>query len=225
MAADDDSRASAEQLQLELERLRDKFAAGFPQRFETIRESWSGLLGGVWDIESARSFHRTVHGLVGTAGSLGFGAVARSARLLERVLVPLLEGEDGPDAGIVKEIEALFDRLGKSPAVDKAASFSFDVDGRDYSPPIFEPRNLIVVVQQGEPFAGELAQQLGHFGFELQMFDKLDEVVANSVGRRPAAVITDLSSPDGELLAVDVAAEVREVFGADVPLVLSLIHI
>ncbi len=88
------------------------------------------------------------------------------------------------------------------------------------SPTIFEPRNLIVVVQQGEPFAGELAQQLGHFGFELQMFDKVDEVVATT--RDTASGGGDhrpLFAPDGDLLAVDVAAEVRAAFGADVPMV------
>ena len=220
MAADYAPRSPAEQLQLELGRLRDKFAAGFPQRLQALEDSWAALLDAAWDINQARAFHRTVHGLVGTAGSLGFVAVSRSARLLERALVPLLEKSEAPDSTEVAAFEALLGPLRESPAVDLESSFSFDIGDSVAPPPtLFEPRNLIVVVQQGEPFAGELALQLGHFGFELQMFDKVDEVVATSMTRRPAAVITDLCSPDGDLLAVDVAAEVREAFGDGVPMV------
>ena len=200
--------------------MRDKFADGFPQRLEGIEDLWAALFDGSWDIDKARAFHRNVHGLVGTAGSLGFSTVARSARILERALVPLIEGGEAPTSEDAAGIEALFGPLRESTTVDLESSFSFDVGDSDAPPPvIFEPRNLIVVVQQGEPFAGELAQQLGHFGFELQMFDKVDEVIAASMTRSPAAVITDLGSPDGDLKAVDVAAEVREAFGSDVPMV------
>ncbi|MBD3855506.1 MAG: response regulator, partial [Acidobacteria bacterium] len=85
---------------------------------------------------------------------------------------------------------------------------------------LFEARNLIVVVEQEGPFASELALQLGHFGFELQMFKEIDEMVSGGVERRPAAVILDISSPDGELMGEEVATKVRDTLGEVVPLVL-----
>ena len=51
------------------------------------------------------------------------------------------------------------------------------------------------------------------------MFKKIDEMVAGSVVRRPAAVIMDLSSPDGELLGEEVASKVRNEIGEGVPMV------
>ena len=70
----------------------------------------------------------------------------------------------------------------------------------------------------GESFADELALQLEHFGFELQMYEGVDEVVADAAGRTPAAAILDMSTQSGELSGVATASKIREVLG-DVPLV------
>jgi diguanylate cyclase (GGDEF)-like protein len=45
-------------------------------------------------------------------------------------------------------------------------------------------------------------------------------MISGGVVRRPAAVIMDLSSPDGELIGEEVATKVREALGGGVPLVL-----
>ncbi len=86
-------------------------------------------------------------------------------------------------------------------------------------PQMFEPRNLIVIVEIEGEFARELAVQLGHFGFELQMYERMDELVSAAGGRAPAAVILDLSAPVGEKVGTDAAAKVREAFRPEVPVV------
>jgi diguanylate cyclase (GGDEF)-like protein len=222
MESEKERRASAEQLEKELERLRANFLEKLPSRLQALVEEWNALQGKGWTQDGARALHRSVHGLVGTAGSLGFAKMAKTARRLERMLVALLEGTHPPTSEVRTEVIEWFERMGEdatSEANDGFDPSSFE-NAAEWGTPIFEPRNLIVVVEQEDPFARELALQLGHFGFELQMFKEIDEMVNLGVERRPAAVIMDLSSPDGELVGEEVATKVRDALGEGVPLVL-----
>jgi diguanylate cyclase (GGDEF)-like protein len=217
-----DSRAAAEQLAKELERLRANFLDKLPGRLQALVEEWNALQGGGWSQDGARALHRSVHGLIGTAGSLGFAKMAKTARRLERQLVALLEGTHPPTSEVSSEVIEWFERMGEDATSEANNGFdpsSFE-NAAEWGAPLFEPRNLIVVVEQEDPFARELALQLGHFGFELQMFKEIDEMISGGVVRRPAAVIMDLSSPDGELIGEEVATKVREALGGGVPLVL-----
>jgi diguanylate cyclase (GGDEF)-like protein len=222
MEAERDGRASAEQLEKELARLRANFLDKLPSRLQALVEEWNALQGEGWSQDGARALHRSVHGLIGTAGSLGFAKMAKTARRLERLLVALLEGTHPPTSDVKGEVIEWFERMGEDATAEADNGFdpsSFE-NAAEWGMPLFEPRNLIVVVEQEDPFARELALQLGHFGFELQMFKEIDEMVEQGVERRPAAVIMDLSSPDGDLIGEEIAAKVREALGDGVPLVL-----
>ena len=222
MESERDSRPAADQLEKELERLRGSFLEKLPSRLQASVEEWNALQGGDWSQDSARALHRSVHGLIGTAGSLGFARMAKTARRLERKLVALMEGTQPPTPEVSAEVVEWFERMGEDATFEANASFdpsSFE-NMAEWGTSLFEARNLIVVVEQEGPFARELALQLGHFGFELQRFKEIDEMVSAGVDRRPAAVILDLSSTDGELMGEDVATKVRDALGEVVPLVL-----
>ena len=222
MESERDSRPAADQLEKELERLRGSFLEKLPSRLQASVEEWNALQGGDWSQDSARALHRSVHGLIGTAGSLGFARMAKTARRLERKLVALMEGTQPPTPEVSAEVVEWSERMGEDATFEANASFdpsSFE-NMAEWGTSLFEARNLIVVVEQEGPFARELALQLGHFGFELQRFKEIDEMVSAGVDRRPAAVILDLSSTDGELMGEDVATKVRDALGEVVPLVL-----
>lgn len=221
MEGDRENFAAADRLARELKRLRSNFLEKLPGRLQGLVEEWNALQGDGWSQDGARALHRSIHGLIGTAGSLGFSKMAKTARRLERQLVALLEGIKAPTAEMSAEVIEWFERLGEdatAQAQDEIDPGSFD-SMAEWSTPIFETRNLIVVVEQEDPFARELARQLGHFGFELQMFKRIDDMKAGSVERRPAAVIMDLSSPDGDLIGEEVAETVRDQLGEGVPMV------
>jgi len=221
MNADSGKDSSMDRLERELEKLRAGFSDRLPGRLQGMREEWGRLQADGWSREGARALHRSVHGLVGTAGSLGFTAVAKTARRLERRLAAILEGPESPSGKQDVEVASWFDQIGEAvPREEEAARVPTAPDftlqpagGPD------ERRNLIVVVEEDPPFAQELSSQLGHFGFELQMYQTLAEVTADATGRLPAAVIMDLSSPSGDLVGTAAAEAVRERFGAEVPVV------
>ncbi len=220
MTDDRKGRVSQKQLEKELKRLRANFSEELPARLQALIEEWQALYDSDWSQDAARALHRSVHGLVGTAGSLGFDGMAKTARRLEHRLVALLEGTDAPTEKQNLEVMEWFEKIGEAAAEDAQdeTSISSVTIGAPLTPLLFEPRNLIVVVEHGEPFAEELALQLEHFGFELQMYADVDEVVADAVGRTPAAVILDMSTRSGEPEGVVMANEVRKALG-DVPLV------
>ena len=222
MEGERDSRVAADQLEKELERLRGNFFEKLPARLQVLVEEWNALQGDGWSQDGARALHRSVHGLIGTAGSLGFTKMAKTARRLERKLVAFLEGAQPPTSEVSVEVIEWFERMGEDATSEADAGFDSSAfeNMAELGTPIFEARNLIVVIEQEGPFSRELALQLGHFGFDLQMFHKIDEMVSGSVHRRPAAVILDLSSTDGELMGEEVATKVRDALGEGVPLVL-----
>ena len=91
MEPERDRRVAADQLEKELERLRGSFLEKLPARLQALVEEWNALQGDGWSQDGARALHRSVHGLIGTAGSLGFAKMAKTARRLERKLVAFLD--------------------------------------------------------------------------------------------------------------------------------------
>ena len=221
MTNDRNSLTPVEQLEHELKRLRADFAEKIPGRVQALVDEWAALQGHGWTRDGARALHRSVHGLVGTAGSMGFTIITKIARRLEHRLVALLETSEAPNEDEAADVSAWLEKISEAAtgdALKEVTASSFTIDRRGVGA-ILEPRNLIVVVKQEGPFSDELALQLEHFGFEIQMYHKVDEVVEDAVGRTPAAVILVLSSTTGELEGTPAAERIRNALGDDVPVV------
>jgi diguanylate cyclase (GGDEF)-like protein len=205
----------------ELERLRSGFAERLPVRLRGMADEWQDLQAKGWNREGARALHRSVHGLVGTAGSLGFPSVAKTARRLERRLAALLEASECPTAEQSSEVSSWFEKIGNAVGDHKRRSVEPSVGETIFSSAVgkSDKRNLIVTVQEEGPFARELSHQLTHFGFEVQPYRHVAAMRAGIGKGRPVAVILDLSSPGKELVGVEAAREVRDALGFDAPVV------
>ncbi len=221
MAPGDGRGVDRDRLEAEINRLRSNFSARLPDRLESLVVTWQELFGGRWEPGLARDLHRSLHGLIGTAGSLGFPTVSRAARRLEQLLLSIIEAGVPPTDHDSRAVLEGFERIGEAVGDDAGRQVNANLVAVEAVPEarVFEERNLIVVVETEGRFAHELAFQLGHFGFELHMFERLDEVFEKRVDRRPAAVVMDLSSPTGEVAAVEVASSLRGAFGDQVPLI------
>jgi diguanylate cyclase (GGDEF)-like protein len=221
MTTDEDSRTPAEQLEQELKKLRADFAKKLPQRIQTLVEDWDAVKEAGWTQDGVRALHRSVHGLIGTAGSLGFTIMTKTARRLEHQLVVLLKGDKPPSAEDNAAVAVWFEKIGEAAAEDALEEVrpgSIDIAFHG-AKAVMEPRNLIVVVEEEESFSDELAHQLEHFGFDLKMYNTVDDVAGDTAGRTPAAVILVMSSQTDELNGVTAATAVRAVFDESVPVV------
>jgi diguanylate cyclase (GGDEF)-like protein len=222
MEFDREKSAAFDQLEKELTRLRSNFIDKLPGRLQSLIEEWNALQGDAWNQDSARALHRSVHGMIGTAGSLGFSKMAKTARRLERRLVAFVEGTQPPTPEVRSEVIEWFERIGEDATVQARETFDTDYfeDMAEWGSPSSENRRPIVVIAEEGRFAQELTEHLSLFGLELQMFAKIDELLAGRVDRRPAAVIMDLSSFDDELPGEVLAAKVCDEVPGDVPLVI-----
>ncbi|MBD3857525.1 MAG: Hpt domain-containing protein, partial [Acidobacteria bacterium] len=118
------SPVAADQLEKELERLRGGFLEKLPARLQALVEEWNALQGDGWSQDGARALHRSVHGLIGTAGSLGFAKMAKTARRLERKLVALLEGTQPPTPEVSAEVIEWFERMGEDATSEADEGFN-----------------------------------------------------------------------------------------------------
>lgn len=215
------SQSASDRLDLELLELRDRFVSGFPGRVQDLKTMLANGGDRGWGREDLRALHRSTHGLMGTAGSLGFEAVAGVAHQIVNRMVDLLDRDEPPTPNEISEVSLLIFKLPAALMEDEDRAPEPSGHGFEHSgdAPKSEPRNLIVIVEIEGEFARELANQLGHFGFELQMYERMDELASNAGCRQPAAVILDLSAPVGEKVGTEAAAEVRKAFSPDVPVV------
>jgi len=221
MTNDKGPQTPAEKLEQELKRLRAEFAEKLPQRLAAMVEDWESVKDSGWTQDGVRALHRSVHGLIGTAGSLGFAIMTKTARRLEHRLVVLLEDDKPLSDDDGAAVALWFEKIGEAAAEDALEDVkltSIDIALHGVSA-ILEPRNLIVVVQGEEAFLEELTHQLKHFGFDLQMYDNVEDVAEDAAWRAPAAVILVMPSQTGELTGVTAAKAVREAFGENVPVV------
>jgi diguanylate cyclase (GGDEF)-like protein len=221
MVVDRESNAAFDHLEKELTRMRSNFIDKLPGRLQALVEEWNALQGKDWNQDSARALHRSVHGMIGTAGSLGFSKMAKTARRLERQLVALVEGTQPPTAEVRSEVVEWFERIGEDAIVQARETVdpdSFD-NMAEWGSPSSEDRNLIVIIAPGGNFSQEMAEQLGRFGFELQMLTRTDELAASNEESRPAAVVMDLSSVADGSAGDETAFTVCDEVGDDVPLV------
>lgn len=221
MSNDGDARSASVRLERSIHKLREEFAARFRGRVEALAADWTKAGDLRWPRDDLRTLHRTSHGLMGTAGSLGFATVAETAHQIVNRLVGFLDRDEPPTPREDSEVSTLIGELPAALAEDEAEGAEALMRGLDRlgPPPVFEPRNLIVIVEIEGEFARELAVQLGHFGFELQMYERMEELAAIPDKRRPAAVILDLSAPAGERAGAEAAGMVREAFSPEVPVV------
>ena len=222
MEFDRENSAAFDRLEKELRRLRSNFIDKLPGRLQSLVEEWNALQGEAWNQDSARALHRSIHGMIGTAGSLGFSKMAKTARRLERRLVAFVEGTQPPTPEVRSEVIEWFERIGEDATVQARETFDTDYfeNMAEWGSPSSENRNPVVLVAEEGPFAQELTEHLKLFGLELQVFTKVDELLVGKVDRRPAAVVMDLSSFDDELVGEELAEKVRDEALRDVPLVI-----
>jgi len=109
-----------DRLDEELKRLRSAFLAKLPGRIQKLTDEWNELQGEAWNENGAQAFHRAIHGMIGTSGSLGLSDIANDARQLERRLVSLVECPRAPSRETADGIVERLRQIGGHGAVEES---------------------------------------------------------------------------------------------------------
>lgn len=97
-------------LDLPLERLRRDYILGFPAMMQRIREEWALVLNGK-DENAVEHFHRSIHSIAGTAGTLGLKTLGDTAREVEKLLRHLMNASHQPDPQDKRKIRKFLDTM------------------------------------------------------------------------------------------------------------------
>ena len=176
-------------------RLQCEYRSKLPERMKRIDAAWDALSNGLWDAEQFSQFYRSVHNLVGTGKSFGFASVSDLAGQLDRILAGFLSELERPTPEQKLAIESCLLVLRNE--VQKAT-----LAGEVMEPP--QPsypeagrgtgweRRTVCLVESDSEKGREIAQQVGHFGHAVRVFDSLDACRKSLGGIPPSLLIVDL---------------------------------
>lgn len=171
--------------------LSASFAQELPAKMSEIEALWSKLrIEG--DMKTLQELHRFVHNLISNGEALGYPELGVEARELEQLLKSLMQKDVSLDTaqsdGILLHINELKKILveqefgltkNTTPAVlDKSALLA----GTHAS-------NSIFVVEEDTEAAQELALQLRYYGYEVEVFNRLDDRFRTAVQHKPDVII------------------------------------
>jgi diguanylate cyclase (GGDEF)-like protein len=219
MATDTQSSASPDRLEREIDALRESFRSRVPGRLDSLGERWRLLRGTAWTEDAVRSFHRDLHGLVGTSGSLGFRDASDTAREAEQLMDGWLRSGNCPDAEDRQRLDDLLRQIVARVEADDGPRWAAPSE----TPPAMvarPPRETarIVLVEGDDERADQLGQQLGHFGYSVTRVDSPEALPAVVARERPHAVVSEVVFAEGDLEGPETVRRLREVGSLDVPI-------
>ena len=104
----------SDEVKARMEDLRRSFLDQLPDRMRDLDAKWRKLAGEGWSGAAFQEFHRSVHGLAGSAGMFGHRDVSDRARELEVVLRKLGDGSTPPDGPTAGQIGAGLDEMNRA---------------------------------------------------------------------------------------------------------------
>lgn len=176
-----------------LEQLRTAFAEKLSARLTEIDEAATVFLGAEAEAEGRARLEvlrGLAHKLAGSAGTFGYSQVGDSARALEQLCLPLLDGPAVADPGWRQKATALLAKLH-----DGANLHPEEVELREFQPPKGldkAGRRSILLVEDNLEMARLLQFQLGNFGFDVHLLPSPAAMETAVVNLQPAAIVMDI---------------------------------
>jgi len=213
------------ELQEKLIALGDTFAAQLPEKLKNLRHSLTSLSDTEWDERGFETFIRLVHGLIGSSKTFGFAYLSDAARNLEAYLKPLAQKKSALSKAQCNHILEAIQEI-------QQAVIHRDVSLADQSgliaivPPTPDtpaPRRIFVVEDELE-LAEELKIQLGYFGYDVSVFNTLDNFRLAVQQISDVVVLMDITFPGDRLGGAKLMAEIQRGRNVPIPVVFLTAH-
>lgn len=231
-----------QQLEAELEKLRQSYRASLPEKVADLEAAWLRFLSSSTQTGVLEDFHLKAHSLAGSGATYGLPALSTAARRLELALKELLQA--GPHSFEPKKaaIQELFEAL-KAVALDQTVPLPSTATP---SPPAtsVEPgaltstgsldlqdtpletilntqveNRLIWLIEDDRDLDESLSRQLGYFGYEVLCFSRSNRITEDAYKRLPAALICDLNHSRTQLNSPLEHAEIEQFKQTGLPLI------
>jgi len=186
-----------------LKMLRADYTAKLPAALQAIEEIWQHLQNN-WQTPILEELHAKVHRIAGAAGSFGFPELGHVAKELE---VFLQELHHYPHPAADEERKTINDALIliRSKAQFPAPLISNPVEKETPDPISSVSTNkrskgkLIYLCDDDKELADYIAAHLRHHGYEVVIFNTVDDLPFASKQRPPDALLMDIMLTDDDL--------------------------
>jgi diguanylate cyclase (GGDEF)-like protein len=213
------------ELQAKLIALSDAFAAQLPEKLKNLQHSLAQLSHTEWDERGFETLVRLVHGLIGSSQTFGFSSLSNVARNLEAYLKQLAQakaalGKDQRDR-ILEAMRELHQAVLHRDAslVDQSGLIAVVQPGRDAG----APRRIFVVEDEHE-LAEELKVQLGYFGYDVSVFNTLEDFRLALQQTSDVVVLMDITFPEDRLGGAKLMIDIQRGRDTPVPVVFLSAH-
>lgn len=206
-------------LQEKLGLLTESYAAKLPDKIDQIDQMW-GQLQVEWNEEDLQTLHRTVHSLAGSGKTFGFAEISVVAHDLEGILKGIMKlktlASEQQCAQVQKKIEELRQAAAHASPVQRVVSAPAKTAATAAG-----SRGLkqVFVVDDDHEVAQELALQLRHFGYEVRVFNRLDDFRLAVKQTPDVIVLMDIDFPEDRLAGVKAMKEVQQEHVVPVPVI------
>jgi diguanylate cyclase (GGDEF)-like protein len=205
------------ELQAKLLALGESYAAQLPEKLKQLEKVLDQLPHPVWDEQGVQTFLRLVHGMTGSGKSFGFASLSEVAFKLEAYFMQLAQARAAMDDAQRSHIMRLMGELHQA-AIHRDTSLT-DQTGMiavaHSSQDAVAPRRIFIVEDEHE-LAEELKIQLGYFGYDVSIFNKLVDFRLALQQTSDVIVLMDVTFPEDRLGGVNLMNEIQQ--GRDIPL-------
>jgi diguanylate cyclase (GGDEF)-like protein len=216
---------NAGELQAKLVALSDAYAAQLPEKIQNLQQSFTHLSETEWDDRVFESFVRLVHGLIGSSRTFGFESLGDMARRLEEYLRPLAQTKVILNKGQRNHISKAIDEMHQAmlhrdvPLADQSGLIAIVQAGHD----VVVPRRIFVVEDEHE-LAEELKVQLGYFGYDVTVFNTLEDFRLALRQTSDVVVLMDITFPGDRLGGAQLMNEIQRGREVPIPVVFLSAH-
>jgi diguanylate cyclase (GGDEF)-like protein len=200
-------------LQAKLKVLSESYATQLPEKLKQLEQALSQLPLVGWDERDFQNLLRLVHGLIGSGKTFGFASLSDVARTLEAYLRQLAQAKAVISKDQRKHILGLMHELHQA-ALHQDTSVTDQSGVIAVAQHIVSPRRIFVVEDEYE-LAEELKVQLGYFGYDVSVFNKLEDFRRAVQQTAEVIVLMDVTFPGDRLGGVKLMNEIQQ--GRDVP--------
>jgi diguanylate cyclase (GGDEF)-like protein len=208
------------ELHAKLVALSDAYAAQLPEKLNNLQQSLTQLPHTGWSERSFETFMRQVHGLIGSSRTFGFELLSDKAQNLEEYLRPLAQAKvalSNHHRGHISEAiyemqQAALHRI--APLADQSGLIAISQPGWDAAAP-----RRIFVVEDEQELAEELKVQLGYFGYDVSVFNTLEEFRLALRKTSEVVVLMDITFPDDRLGGAKLMIEIQRERDVPIPVI------
>ncbi len=204
-------------LKKKLQALSLKFAATAGDRVAEIETAARRIIEAQEDGEISKALDETAflaHRLAGSAASFGLPSLGGTAAALEKLLNSIKSSAVAISNEQSRLIKTIIGDLGKNLNKEKppppASATSTAATAKAETEAETEKQRLVFIIEDDKDLTGDLAAQLGHFGYGARVFTSTEGVIEALIKTPPAAVIANVALPEGDLAGIELLARIRD---------------